>query len=61
MEKRGYRENLEMLLLVFTPAQWLSIADVAAALNIDKRTAKARFNLDKQGISVADLARRMTR
>jgi hypothetical protein len=61
MEKQGFRENLEMLLKVFAPTQWLSIKEIADALRIDMRTAKKRFKLDKNGISVSDLARRMTK
>ena len=61
MEKQGFRENLEMLLKVFAPTQWLNIKDIATALKIDQHTAKKRFKLDKQGISVSDLARRMTK
>ncbi|MEA4816896.1 MAG: hypothetical protein VB120_08645 [Lachnospiraceae bacterium] len=61
MEEQGYRENLEQLLKIFSPTKWLSISEVANALGIDKRTAKKHFKLDKTGISVSDLARRMTK
>ena len=61
MEKKGYRENLEMLLTVFAPTEWLTQKKIADAMSIDVRTVKARFGVDRNGISVADLARRMTK
>ena len=58
-EKEGYRDNMEALLEYFGDRRLLSIADVAKYCGRDRRFVIKRFGLDKNGIMLPVLARRM--
>ena len=58
-EKEGYRDNMEALLEYFGGKRLLSIEDVAEYCGRDRRFVKKRFGIDKNGIMLPVLARRM--
>ena len=63
MEKKGYRENLELLLTqqivpLSNPAQILKQKEVCKILRISPNTAR-KFGI-KRMMTVADIARRIT-
>lgn len=58
-ELEGYRDCLEDLCDYFGGKRLLYPADVAKYLGVDPRTAKARYDIPKDGIVLPMLARRM--
>lgn len=60
-ELDGYRDVLEDLLDFFGGKRLLYPAEVAQYLGVDSRTAKARYDIPREGIAAPILARRMCR
>lgn len=56
-----YRDNFEALKAHFGGKMLLSCRDVAAYCGVDRRTAARRYDIDKGGITIPTLARRMCR
>lgn len=59
-EKSTYRDNLADLLDFFGGRRLLTAVDVGRYLGIDRRTAARRYNIGKDGITAATLARRLS-
>ena len=57
-EKEDYRDILESLIGYFGK-HWVYPTEVAAYLGMDYRTAKKKFDISREGISIETLARRM--
>lgn len=60
-EKNEYRDNLEALIARYPDKMLLSTKDVARYCGIDPRTAKKLYDIDRAGITIPTLARRMCR
>lgn len=60
LEKPSYRDNLERIKEKYPNKELLTTKDVADFCGIDIRTAKKRFDLTKNYISVATLARALS-
>lgn len=59
-EHAAYRDNYEALILYFGRNKQLLFAkDVGAFCGCDYRTAAKRFEIPKEGITMATLARKM--
>lgn len=59
-EKPEYRDNYEALSSYFPGKMLLSAADVARYCGCDRRTAIRRYEIQKNGITLPTLARRMS-
>lgn len=60
-EKPEYRDNFQALVEHFGGRMLLTAVDVAAYCGIDPRTARRRYEISREGITVPTLARRMCR
>lgn len=60
-EKPEYRDNLEALIAAFPEKMLLTAREVAQYCGIDPRTAKRWYQIDRRGITIPTLARRMCR
>ena len=58
-EKPEYRDNYEALREFFPRKMLLNAKDVAAYCGCDPRTARSRYDIGREGITVPTLARRM--
>ena len=54
-----YRDNYEAICEKFPQKMLLTAVDVAAYCGIDPRTARRRYSISKEGITIPTLARRM--
>jgi hypothetical protein len=59
-EKEAYRDNLELLLESFPNKKILCCSDIAKWAGRDIKTIKKLYFQEKQYITVAELARRMS-
>jgi hypothetical protein len=59
-EKPAYRDNIERIKLMFPDKEVLSIKDVQKFSGLDYRTVKKLFDMPKNYISVAKLARELS-
>lgn len=60
-EHEAYRDNLEALLSYFGDKRLVTISDVARYTGCDRRTVAKLYNIQKDGITLPTLARRMCR
>ena len=60
-EHEAYRDNLEALLSYFGDKRLVTISDVARYTGCDRRTGAKLNNIQKEGITLPTLARRMCR
>lgn len=58
-EKADYRDNYEALREYFPDKMLLTAKDVGKYCGIDPRTAKRWYAIDRKGIPIPTLARRM--
>lgn len=65
VEAEGYREQLKDITEFFTTdigvKRILSATDVGRYLNINYKTAQTRYGITKSGITIIELARKLTR
>jgi hypothetical protein len=59
-ERPEYRDNYEALVEHFPNKMLLTAMDVAAYCGIDPRTARRRYAIGREGITIPTLARRMS-
>lgn len=59
-ERPEYRDNMEALITFFGGKMLLNAADVARYCGCDRRTAIKRYEIQKNGITIPTLARRMS-
>ena len=55
-EHEAYRDNLEALREYFLPKRLVNISDVARYLGCDRKTAIKRTGIDKNGMTIEELA-----
>ncbi|MEA5151996.1 MAG: hypothetical protein VB039_05280 [Oscillospiraceae bacterium] len=60
-EAEAYRDNLEALIACYGNRRLLTAKDVADFCGRDVRTVSKKYGIDKSGITMATLARRMAR
>ncbi len=58
-EKPEYRDNYEALREFFPDKMLLCAKDVASYCGCDPRTARSRYDISRDGITIPTLARRM--
>ncbi len=59
-ERPEYRDNMEALIAFSGGKMLLSATEVARYCGIDRRTAIKRYEIQKDGITIPTLARRMS-
>nr|DAN03552.1 MAG TPA: helix-turn-helix domain protein [Caudoviricetes sp.] len=60
-ELKEYRDNLEALLGFFGDKRLVTASEVARYTGRDRRTVAKLYNIQKEGITLPTLARRMCR
>ncbi len=60
-ERAEYRDNLEALLAFFGDRRVVTVADVVRYTGRDRRTVKKLYDIQRDGITLPTLARRMCR